>query len=63
MPVTRFAHLSYACLCVCVWFTFLCAAGVVYMGEEDTQRQSLNVFRMHVLGAKVQNRPRILATV
>ncbi|EGD82890.1 TrpB [Salpingoeca rosetta] len=26
---------------------------VVYMGEEDTRRQSLNVFRMHVLGAKV----------
>lgn len=26
---------------------------VVYMGEADTQRQSLNVFRMRVLGAKV----------
>eukprot|EP00045_Choanoeca_perplexa_P007085 m.62291 g.62291 ORF g.62291 m.62291 type:complete len:688 (-) comp13926_c0_seq1:85-2148(-) len=26
---------------------------VVYMGEEDTQRQSLNVFRMKVLGAEV----------
>ncbi|EDQ88247.1 uncharacterized protein MONBRDRAFT_26458 [Monosiga brevicollis MX1] len=26
---------------------------VVYMGEEDTQRQSLNVFRMKMLGAEV----------
>jgi hypothetical protein len=26
----------------------------VYMGEEDIQRQSLNVFRMKLLGAKVQ---------
>lgn len=26
---------------------------VVYMGEEDTQRQRLNVFRMHLLGAEV----------
>ncbi len=26
---------------------------VVYMGEEDTQRQKLNVFRMKLLGAKV----------
>eukprot|EP00730_Choanoeca_flexa_P004851 TRINITY_DN11819_c4_g4_i4.p1 TRINITY_DN11819_c4_g4~~TRINITY_DN11819_c4_g4_i4.p1 ORF type:complete len:686 (+),score=198.85 TRINITY_DN11819_c4_g4_i4:84-2141(+) len=26
---------------------------VVYMGEEDTQRQSLNVFRMKVMGAEV----------
>ncbi|NIM06842.1 MAG: tryptophan synthase subunit beta, partial [Armatimonadetes bacterium] len=25
----------------------------VYMGEEDTQRQALNVFRMRLLGAKV----------
>jgi len=27
---------------------------VVYMGEEDMRRQSLNVFRMRMLGAKVQ---------
>ena len=26
----------------------------VYMGEEDTQRQALNVFRMELLGAKVR---------
>ena len=26
---------------------------VVYMGKEDTQRQSLNVYRMELLGAKV----------
>jgi tryptophan synthase beta chain len=26
---------------------------VVYMGEEDTERQALNVFRMELLGAKV----------
>jgi tryptophan synthase beta chain len=26
---------------------------VVYMGEEDMRRQSLNVFRMHLLGAEV----------
>ncbi|MCX5726269.1 MAG: tryptophan synthase subunit beta [Candidatus Saganbacteria bacterium] len=26
---------------------------VVYMGEEDVRRQALNVFRMHLLGAKV----------
>ncbi|MBI2866405.1 MAG: tryptophan synthase subunit beta [Chloroflexi bacterium] len=28
--------------------------GVVYMGEEDIQRQSLNVFRMKLLGAEVR---------
>jgi tryptophan synthase beta chain len=27
---------------------------IVYMGEEDTQRQSLNVFRMRLLGAEVR---------
>ena len=27
--------------------------GVVYMGEDDIRRQSLNVFRMKLLGAKV----------
>lgn len=27
---------------------------VVYMGEEDTNRQSINVFRMELLGAKVE---------
>ncbi|TMZ52124.1 pyridoxal-phosphate dependent enzyme, partial [Klebsiella pneumoniae] len=26
---------------------------IIYMGERDTQRQSLNVFRMQLLGAKV----------
>ena len=26
---------------------------VIYMGEEDTRRQALNVFRMELLGAKV----------
>ncbi len=31
-------------------FGFACE---VYMGEEDTRRQSLNVFRMQLLGAKV----------
>jgi tryptophan synthase beta chain len=35
---------------VCAKFGLEC---VVYMGEEDTQRQSLNVFRMQLLGAKV----------
>lgn len=27
---------------------------IVYMGEEDVQRQALNVFRMHLLGAEVR---------
>ena len=27
---------------------------IVYMGEEDTRRQRLNVFRMHLLGAEVR---------
>ncbi len=35
---------------VCAKFGLKC---VVYMGEEDTQRQSLNVFRMQLLGATV----------
>jgi tryptophan synthase beta chain len=26
---------------------------IIYMGEEDTKRQALNVFRMELLGAKV----------
>ena len=30
---------------------------VVYMGEEDVQRQSLNVFRMKLLGAEVRSVP------
>jgi tryptophan synthase beta chain len=34
----------------CALFGFECE---VYMGEEDVQRQSLNVFRMKLLGAKV----------
>lgn len=34
----------------CALFDMEC---VVYMGEEDTRRQSLNVFRMELLGAKV----------
>lgn len=35
---------------VCALFGFDCT---VYMGEEDMRRQSLNVFRMRLLGAKV----------
>jgi tryptophan synthase beta chain len=35
---------------VCALFGMDCE---VYMGEEDTQRQQLNVFRMQLLGAKV----------
>jgi len=35
---------------VCALFGMDC---VVYMGEEDTRRQALNVFRMELLGAKV----------
>ncbi|MDA8441109.1 MAG: tryptophan synthase subunit beta [Peptococcaceae bacterium] len=34
----------------CALFDMEC---VVYMGEEDTRRQALNVFRMELLGAKV----------
>jgi len=36
---------------VCAVFKQKC---VVYMGEEDIQRQSLNVFRMRLLGAEVR---------
>src|ERR1022692_4513453 len=36
---------------VCALLGFEC---VVYMGEEDMRRQRLNVFRMRILGAKVQ---------
>jgi tryptophan synthase beta chain len=36
---------------VCALMGFEC---VVYMGEEDMRRQRLNVFRMRLLGAKVQ---------
>ncbi len=36
---------------VCALFGLEC---VVYMGEEDTVRQQLNVFRMKLLGAKVE---------
>lgn len=35
---------------VCAMFGMEC---VVYMGEEDTRRQALNVFRMELLGARV----------
>lgn len=35
---------------VCALFGMEC---VVYMGEEDTRRQALNVYRMHLLGATV----------
>jgi tryptophan synthase beta chain len=35
---------------VCAMFGMEC---VIYMGAEDTRRQSLNVFRMELLGAKV----------
>ena len=34
----------------CALFDLEC---IVYMGEEDTKRQALNVFRMELLGAKV----------
>lgn len=34
----------------CAMFDMEC---VIYMGEEDTKRQALNVFRMELLGAKV----------
>jgi tryptophan synthase beta chain len=34
----------------CALFDMEC---VIYMGEEDTRRQALNVFRMELLGAKV----------
>ena len=37
---------------VCALFGLQCE---VYMGEEDVQRQSLNVFRMKLLGAKVHS--------
>ncbi len=36
---------------VCARFGLDC---VIYMGEEDMRRQALNVFRMRLLGAKVQ---------
>ncbi len=36
---------------VAAWMGFEC---VVYMGAEDVQRQSLNVFRMKLLGAEVR---------
>ena len=36
---------------VCARFGLEC---VIYMGAEDMRRQSLNVFRMHLLGAKVE---------
>lgn len=36
---------------VCARFGLKC---VVYMGEEDTRRQALNVFRMQLLGAEVR---------
>ena len=36
---------------VCALFDMPC---VVYMGEEDVQRQSLNVYRMKLLGAEVR---------
>ncbi|MEK3887953.1 tryptophan synthase subunit beta [Bacillus sp. FSL K6-3431] len=35
---------------VCAMFGMECT---IYMGEEDTKRQALNVFRMELLGAKV----------
>ena len=37
---------------VCALFGLEC---VIYMGEEDMRRQRLNVFRMRMLGAKVQS--------
>ena len=38
---------------VCALFGLQC---VVYMGTEDIRRQSLNVFRMKLLGAEVRRR-------
>ena len=35
----------------CALFGLQC---IVYMGEEDVRRQSLNVYRMHLLGAEVR---------
>ncbi|HEX6039779.1 tryptophan synthase subunit beta, partial [Longimicrobium sp.] len=35
----------------CALFGLRC---IVYMGEEDVRRQSLNVYRMHLLGAEVR---------
>lgn len=35
---------------VCALFDMDC---IIYMGEEDTKRQALNVFRMELLGAKI----------
>jgi tryptophan synthase beta chain len=40
-----------ACATVCALFGLDC---VVYMGAEDMRRQSLNVFRMRLLGAEVR---------
>ncbi len=37
---------------VCALFDMPC---VVYMGEEDVERQALNVYRMHLLGAEVRS--------
>lgn len=37
---------------VCAYFDMDC---VVYMGEEDIERQSLNVYRMELLGADVES--------
>ncbi len=37
---------------ICAMFDLEC---VVYMGEEDVQRQALNVFKMELLGAKVNS--------
>ncbi len=34
----------------CAWLGLEC---IIYMGEEDTERQRLNVYRMKLLGAKV----------
>ncbi len=39
---------------VCALFGLEC---IVYMGEEDMRRQRLNVFRMRLLGAKVEPCP------
>jgi tryptophan synthase beta chain len=40
-----------ACATVCALLKIEC---VVYMGEEDVQRQQMNVFRMKLLGAEVR---------
>src|SRR4051812_45215096 len=48
---TGAGHHGVATATVCAMLGLRC---VVYMGEKDMQRQSLNVFRMRLLGAEVR---------